>query len=181
MPSRRALLAAPLALAALPAQAAPVVSWILERRHQDGAWEAVQAHGRYWAEPGARPLGDLRRALEILLRPALPALGGLPDDVSPWTRAELASPLGGVRHGALSPADVARHPALADALAELLASPLAATPIAPRIPGSGGWGGFADLNGLESAHDRLAREARGAGLLPTGSSGAWRLLVALDR
>jgi hypothetical protein len=87
----------------------------------------------------------------------------------------------GIRHGGLLPADAARPPALVAALADLLASPLAAQPAAPQIPGSGGRGPFADLNGLESAHERLAREARGAGLLPTDAPEAGRLLVPFDR
>jgi hypothetical protein len=38
---RPPLLATPIAPLSLPPQAAHVISWILERQHQHGAWEAV--------------------------------------------------------------------------------------------------------------------------------------------
>lgn len=180
------------------------IHWILERRHQDGAWEAVQSDCRYWlarrfdptpagTDPRAlldeRSYATFARLSGVRGRPqpdGAVAADGLPDDLSAWARTVAQG--GGWRNnhspGHLGPDALPRldHPdtrRFAEGLRGLLASPFAAVPLAP-LADPDGLGQFADVLGLESAHARLAREARGAGLLPPDAPDSWRLLLSYD-
>lgn len=176
--------------------------WILERRHQDGRWEAVQADERLWAEglspeaARADPRHTLtaRHAGRIALLSGVPSLPpgrppvaapGVPTDVSPWTRALLTKDWEGSEERWLDAshlqgldveeADLALNLAVwIRALETVLDGPLGAVPMAAR---SAEDHLFDDLAGRESAHARLARETRALGLLPPRAPGAWRILL----
>lgn len=108
---------------------------------------------------------------------------GRPQNLSPWTRRLLTQDCEGsderwlnASHlNGLEPAEADLALALARwtrAIEEILHGPLGAVPMAARDPKDGG---FDDLAGRKSAHQRLAQEARAGGLLPPYLPNAWRI------